>query len=393
MGRRTLSDLAIAKLKPRAARYAIPDPELRGHYVRVMPSGRSSFVAVARDPRGKQIWSTINATDAMSVADAREKAREIIQRVRAGQTPTPSIPDSFGAVAEEWFKRHVLAKGLRSQHEVRRFLSKNLLPGWGNLQFVAIRRSDVAKMLDRIEDNNGARQADYALAIIRGIANWYAARHEDYFSPVVKGMRRTKPAERARKRVLDDDEIRALWKHAEGGGTFGGIVCLLLLTGQRREKVASMRWDDLSRDGEWLIQTEPREKGTGGTLVLPDLALKVIKEQPRFATNSFVFAGRGEDHFKGYSPCKRAFDAKLKIDPWVLHDLRRTARSLMSRAGVRPDVAERVLGHAIAGVEGVYDRHQYRAEKAEALKKLAALIAAILKPTSDNVVRLRKARS
>ena len=90
---------------------------------------------------------------------------------------------------------------------------------------------------------------------------------------------------------------------------------------------------------------------------------------------------------------KRAFDAKLAIglpiSPWAFHDLRRTARSLLSRAGVTSDIAERVMGHAIAGVEGVYDRHSYVTEKAYALNALAGLIENILAPTDSKVRRLR----
>ena len=85
---------------------------------------------------------------------------------------------------------------------------------------------------------------------------------------------------------------------------------------------------------------------------------------------------------------KRRIDRQVQIEPWVFHDLRRTARSLMARAGVPRDVAERVLGHVIQGVEGTYDRHEYRAEKADALAKLAGLIALILDPPGENVVQL-----
>ncbi len=102
-----------------------------------------------------------------------------------------------------------------------------------------------------------------------------------------------------------------------------------------------------------------------------------------------MFAGRGDGHFKGYSPCKRALDAKAQLAPWRIHDLRRTARSLMARAGVRPDVAERVMGHAIQGVEGIYDRHSYRDEKADALRRLAGLIETILNPPAENVTQIR----
>jgi integrase len=125
--------------------------------------------------------------------------------------------------------------------------------------------------------------------------------------------------------------------------------------------------------------------------VLPELALDIIKAQPHFVDNPYVFAGRREGHFNSFSKAKAAFDARLDAEfkPWVLHDLRRTARSLMSRAGVRPDIAERCMGHAIAGVEGIYDRHSYTAEKADALNALASLVQAILHPPAEKVVRLR----
>ena len=128
-------------------------------------------------------------------------------------------------------------------------------------------------------------------------------------------------------------------------------------------------------DGVWTIPSEDREKGHAVELVLPEAALAIIRERPSFAGNPYVFAGRGGSHISGYSKAKAALDAKVKnVAPWRLHDLRRTARSLMARAGVRPDIAERVLGHAIQGVGGVYDRHDYVAQKAEALKRLAHLL-------------------
>ena len=96
--------------------------------------------------------------------------------------------------------------------------------------------------------------------------------------------------------------------------------------------------------------------------------------------------GRGDGPFRGFSQAKARFDAKLPgVAPWVIHDLRRTARSLMSRAGVSSEHAERVMGHAIVGVEGVYDRHSYRDEKADALGRLATLIDGIVSPR-ENVV-------
>jgi integrase len=388
MARKTLTDKGVVALKPRAAMYAHADPYLPGHYVRIMPSGTKSFVVIARDPRGKQIWSTIGNAALMDIEAARKKARVIIAAIKAGEDRAG--PQSFQAIAEQWLKRHVEKNGLRSRGEIHRLLTSHVLPAWQGRNFTSIKRSDVTALLDHVEDKHGARQADYVLAIVRGICNWYASRHDDYATPIVKGMGRRSIKASERKRILSDDEIRAVWEAASG--TFGDLVKLLLLTGQRLDKVASMRWDDINVDGVWTIATEEREKGNGGDLVLPAVAVGIIRAHPRLGDNPHVFAGRGDSHFSGYSKAKRALDVRVPLPQWQLHDLRRTARSLMSRAGIRPDVAERVLGHTIEGVEGVYDRHSYREEKADALKRLAVLVRAIINPRPDNVVHIDEPR-
>ncbi len=180
-----------------------------------------------------------------------------------------------------------------------------------------------------------------------------ATRHDDYTPPIVRGMRRQNAKAQARARILADDEIRLIWKQAEANGTFGAMVRICLLSAQRSRKVSTMKWSDLTMGGEWNIPKEAREKDTAGSIVLPDEARAIIVKQSRLASNPYVFAGRGDRPYRGFSQAKTAFDRKLPdVAPWVIHDLRRTARSLMARAGVRPDIAERVMGHAIKGVEG-----------------------------------------
>jgi integrase len=391
--RKTLSDKGVAALKPRAARFTYPDPELRGHYIRVTPNGAKSFVAVTLDPHGKQVWATIGPTDRYSIEAARELAREAIKRVHAGlsafEVPPPK-PATFRDVAEQWLTRHVRANGLRSIAQITRHLNAHIYPAWADRVFLDIRRSDVAALLDRVQDNHGARAADYVLAITRGIMNWFATRNDDFTPPIVRGMQRRSAHAQARARILDDDEIRRIWTAADTAGSFGAIVKLCLLTAQRSRKVAAMRWADIS-DGEWTIAAAAREKGTAGALVLPKAALDIIHVQPQLGDNLHVFASRYRNGpFDSFGPAMLKFRAKLADMPaWTVHDLRRTARSLMSRAGERPEIAERVMGHAIAGVEGVYDRHSYAAEKADALKRLAALIDGIVHPR-DNVTPLPK---
>jgi integrase len=380
MARRTLTDRGVAALKPRSKLYAHPDPQLPGHYIRVTPAGSKSFVAVARDPRAKQVWTTIGSAAHISIAEARERARDAIARTKAGEDRVG--PQSFQSVAEEWLKRHVDAKALRDAYEVRRVLTKHVFPEWAGRDFESIRRGDVAKLLDKVEDDSGTRTSDKALSAISSICHWYEKRHEDYVSPIIRGMKRYSSKEHARKRILSDDEIRAVWNLEPTTGlpsSYLDVIKLALLTAQRREKVAGMRWDDVSIDGVWKIPTEAREKDNAGELILPDMAIEIIKRQPRFASNPHVFAGRNGSHTRNFHGPRDALRASLGMGTdWTLHDLRRTARSLMSRAGVRPDIAERVLGHAIKGVEGVYDRHSYREEKAHALKALANLIENIL---------------
>ena len=226
------------------------------------------------------------------------------------------------------------------------------------------------------------------LTILSGLMNWYAAnRTEDYVSPIVKGMRLKTET---RDRVLTDDEIRTVWKACEG--TFGAIVKVLLLTAQRREKVISMKWDDVV-DGVWTIPIESREKSNAGTLKLPEAVLAIIDAQPVLADNPYVFAGRRQGlPFNSFSQGKAELDARAPIAPWTLHDLRRTARSLLAGTGVSRDHAERLLGHVIPGVEGTYNRHDYIEEKAQALRALAGAIDGIINPRDDNVVPLHAGR-
>lgn len=389
--RKTLSDKGVASLKPRPQRYAYPDPELRGHYVRVQPSGAKAFVTVARSPAGKQVWTNIGAADVLSIADARKQARKAIERVRAGLPAIETSADTFAAVAGNWLKRHVESNGLRSAPEIKRLLDRHILPKWHGRVFTSIRRTDVAALLDHVEDNHGARQADYCLNIVRSIANWYAARNDDYTPPIARGMRRQNPKAQARTRVLADPEIRAIWKAAESASTFGAIIRFALLTAQRRAKAVTMKWSDLS-DNVWTVPKEPREKDSVGSVALPPMAFDIVNAQPQLGDNPYVFAGRGNGPFNGFSKAKRRFDAKLTdVAAWTIHDLRRSARSLMSRAGVSSEHAERVMGHVIAGVEGVYDRHRYDDEKAAALAKLATLIDGIVNPR-DNVLPMAKQR-
>jgi integrase len=205
-------------------------------------------------------------------------------------------------------------------------------------------------------------------------------------------MARTKPKERARQRILTDDELRAVWGAAEAStGLFGPFVQFLLLTAARRTEASAMARSELS-GGVWTLP--PARYKTGLELMIPlsPPAVAALERLPIVGKGKFVFSSDGERPFSGYSKAKAKFDKACGATGWTLHDLRRTARSLMSRAGVSADIAERCLGHVISGVRGIYDRYAYFDEKKHAFESFAALVERIVRPPADNVVRFETAR-
>ena len=354
------------------------------YYVKVHKNGKA---------RTEQRLRKLGRYPVLKLQQARDAARPFLldaqKAIRAADAD--KVAGTFKDVAENFIKRHVDTKGLRSKRDIVRCLNKYIYPRWQHKLFTEIKRADVAHLLDQIVDHHGPRQADIVLAIVSKLCNWYLSRNDDYVSPVVRGMKRSN-SNGGRTRTLDDDEVRAVWKACADLGSLGNIVKLLLLTGQRTGKVRTIKWDDLD-NGKWLIPFELREKGNAGTLPLPPQALAIIKAQPRISGNPYVFtAATGNGAYNHLSQGKSQLNAKLprNMPQWQLHDLRRTARSLMSTAGVLPDLAERVLGHAIMGVRGVYDRHSYEAEKADALLRLANQIERIVDPPPANVVKMQR---
>ena len=402
----TVKAINAMKLAGPGTRYEVGDAIVPGFGVRVNAKGKS-YILTTRFPGSPHpTRRTIAAVGEIELAAARDQARAWLEKLKSG-TPPPTVKqrvlalrrpktDTFAHVAKMFLEQHVHRNSLRTAREVERIIHKDLMPIWRNREFKSIRRGDVARMLDA-KEATAPVQADYILSVLSKLCNWYMTRDEDYVTPIVRGMRRTKPRQRARHRVLDDNELRLFWQASSESATHGAFVRTALLTAQRRSKVLEMRWGDINDQGIWIIPTAFREKANAQTLALPRLALDVIDGQPQRDDTDFVFAGIGQTPIDGLSKMKKALDDRMEelngapIPPWVIHDLRRTARSLMSRAGIRPDICERVLGHAIPGVWGVYDRYSYEDEKGEALAKLAYLIERIVSPEQldNNPIPLR----
>ncbi|WP_221230866.1 tyrosine-type recombinase/integrase [Sphingobium subterraneum] len=433
--RKMLTPKTISALKAaeKGSRYEVMDTVVPHLGVRVSSKGSRTFIVFARFPGNPNpVRRTLADADIMDLATARETARDWLMAIAKGQDPrqeqvrevtlplmpepTIALPPLIGeapcdneptvqSVVSLFLKRHVrkesdTAEGagpkrkkeapLRSAIEIERIFDRYILadfegkPRWRDRAFISIRRADVTRLMDVLEDDHGPGQADHVLAMLSKLFNWYAARSDDYVSPIVRGMRRSSVRLRVRKRILNDEEIRVLWVAAQSTGTFGAFARVALLTGQRRSKLLTMKWTDISETGVWAIRTEAREKGNAASLQLPKTVIDVIKTQPRRNDNVYVFASRYDGPFNSLSKGKAALEEKMAASlghptpHWVVHDLRRTAKSLMARARVPRDISERVLGHVIPGVEGVYDHYSYFDEKAQALKKLSALVLQIV---------------
>jgi integrase len=212
-------------------------------------------------------------------------------------------------------------------------------------------------------------------------------RADNFVPPIVRGMARTSTKERARERTLKDDEIRAIWNSKESAA-FPALVRFLLLTGARRAEAARMTWDELD-GGNWILPASRNKTKKDLIRPLSAAALAVIEDQR--SDCPFVFS-KGRKAISTFSRDKAAFDATVGVSNWRVHDLRRTARSLLSRAGINADIGERCLGHVIGGVRGTYDRHEFYVEKKHAFDKLAALIQQIANPPKGNVTPLHKNR-
>jgi integrase len=243
-----------------------------------------------------------------------------------------------------------------------------------NQSIDAIKRRQLNDLFDKVEDRRGAVMADRLRAYLSSVFNWHAARDDNFASPFVRRMARTKPRERARDRALTDEEIRDVWAATDASGEdmpacFGRLVRTLLLTAMRRTEAARMSWSEIEHvrrdDLEGDVWTCPgsRMKGKRDHAVpLTPTVCAIIGERPANATKrTFIFStDGGKRAFSGYSKAKRALDDKISelrkadgrepMSQWRLHDLRRTAKTLMQRGGVRPDISERVLAHTIRGV-------------------------------------------
>jgi len=409
--RHGLTALAVENAKPSAVRREIPDGKSRGLYLVVQPSGKKSFALRYRRPgTGKPAKLTLG-NGGMSLAMARKAAADAMLEVSQGRDPGAqkkvagakarvAAANTLEAVCEEYLRFNgsfpkseepprVVKKRLRTIDQYRSTLQRLVYPKLGDRPVTELKRSEIARLLDGVERDSGPRMADVTKATLGAVMSWYTPRADDDFkSPIVRAKARRDPQESKRDRVLDDGELRRVWEAAGTLGPYGQYVRFLLYTATRRNETALMMRGELVNGGDWEIPAARYKSKRPHLIPLSPAARAIVDAMPVIDGSDWIFTTTGRHPVSTRGSHKRALDKRSGVSGWRLHDLRRTGRSLMSRAGIRPDIAELCLGHKLGGVRGIYDRHQYLDEKRHAFEALAALVERIVDP-QDNVTALR----
>jgi integrase len=440
MAKKPLTAVAVKSAQPGAVRREIPDGASPGLYLVVQPSGAKSWALRYRfgDKTRKLTLGEAGETK-MTLADARDAAHKAKLQVEAGRDPanvakpsakadqkvrkslTPESP--IDDVVEAFVAQHVANKRDSTAAEMKRLLDRHILgilprkdapvlPSWKGLQIRAVTKADVLSIMDPAIEDGKPYLANRIFAMARKLLNWCVQRDLIPVSPA-KGI--SPPGEeQTRERVLTGAEMGALWKACESiGYPWGTLAKILLLTGQRREEVAGMRWSELdltSKAPEWAIPRERAKNNVAHTVPLSPLVVSILSGVEKVDESDFVLTSTGAASVSGFSKGKiiidRAMLAELRkgndaaeLTNWRLHDLRRTAVSGMAALGHPVQVVEAVINHksgSVSGVAAVYNRHDYAAEKRKALYAWSRSVTDILdrkKQSGATLIELKNFRA
>jgi len=361
---------------PSSGRQAIADELVPGLQVRVTSRGAKTF-AVWYRANGRPRLQTLGRFPLVSLAEARERARDILARVRQGKDPQGDKVKARGADDFTALARHFMeANGPRFREKTRqeydRVVRKELVPALGKIPPAEIERAHVREMVRRITDRGATYMANRTLEITRQIFNW--AIEEDLLesSPCFKLK---KPGEEVqRDRVLSEDEIRAYWGALDQEtGIIADAFRLMLLTAQRRGEVLTMRWQDIAGGSSgpwWTIPAASSKNRLAHRVPLDPQALAILEGlRSRTGEGVWVFPSpTGKGPIQNPQKAAERIRRCAGVEDARTHDLRRTAASHMASMGTPRFVIGRVLNHAERDVTAVYDRHSYDAEKRTALE-------------------------
>lgn len=415
---RALTTKAVEAAKPDPARrYEVPDPALTGLYLVVQSSGVKSW-ALRYRLSGKPAKLTLGRWPVMGVAEARTAAAEALQKIEHGTDPAAekkaakaaqleaqqSDRDKVRTLVEQFDRRHL--SGLRTRRQVRQALDNHVVPVWGERDVQSIARRDVVDLLDGIVERGHTTTANRLRAYLSKFFGWCVEREIIDASPV-QGVK--PPAKNAtRDRVLTDDEIRWLWTACDKvGQPWGPLAKMLLLTGQRLNEVAQMTEAEV-RNGVWHLPADRTKNGRAHDVSLSEAAAAVLRGVERLrGPGGYLFTTNGRAAVSGFHKARTNIGKQMaaeaaqergepvEIPHWTFHDLRRTAATGMARLGIPVRVTEAVLNHISGtggGIVSVYQRHDYTAEKAQALEVWGRRVLSLVEGRADNVVSIAEAR-
>jgi integrase len=308
----------------------------------------------------------------------RAAAEKRLLPLQEEETPPATLAD----VTTDYVKLSLNGR-VKNWVAVQRMLERPILTDLRAKPVASITRRDVVGVLDTLRLSGTRTEAENMLKQLKALFNWALSRDAVTTNPCngIRLPRRTVE----RDRVLSDAEISAVWQAAtQLPQPWPGLIRILILTGQRRCEVSGMSWAEID-DRTWLIARERVKKDRPHAVPLTAMALEVLNDRAVEGRSGFVFSSDGGiTSSSNFSKTKAKLDALSGVTGWVLHDLRRTVRSKMAELGVPREVARKVLNHEDSVVDRIYNRHEYLAEKREALERwetrLLEIMAERLRP-------------